>query len=65
VARETIRKALAPPANSRAEVAEFQRLCDCRPTGTAAPKREPDGRLRLTVRMAGNRCTFLIIEPGS
>jgi hypothetical protein len=63
-ARETIRKAFAPPAYPRAEVEEIQRLCECRPTGTSTPKREPDGRLRLTIKLAGNGCTFLVIEPG-
>jgi hypothetical protein len=53
------------PAYSRAEVAEIRRLCECRPTGTSTPRREPDGRLRLTIELAGNGCTFLVIGPGS
>jgi hypothetical protein len=62
-ARETIRKAFAPPAYTRAEVAEIQRLCECRPTGASTRERDTDGHLRLTVQMAGNGCLFLIIEP--
>jgi hypothetical protein len=54
----------APAAYSRAEVEDVQRLCECRPTGTATHQREPDGRLRLVVQMAGNGCTFLVIGPG-
>ena len=34
-----------------------------RPARPSRP-READGRLRLTVKLAGNGCTFLIIEPG-
>ncbi len=63
--RDVIRKAFAPPAYSRAEIAEVQRLCECRATGTASRPREADGRLRLAVKLAGNGCTFLIIGPGA
>jgi hypothetical protein len=63
-ARDTIRKAMAPPAYSRAEIAEAQRLCECRATNEAIRPIEADGRLRLTVELAGNGCTFLIVEPG-
>jgi hypothetical protein len=62
-AREVIRKALTPPAYSRAEVEEVRRTCECRPTDSAVRSREADGRLRLATRLAGNGCTFLIIEP--
>jgi hypothetical protein len=58
-----IRKALAPQAYRRAEVEEVRRMCECRPTDTAMRPRETDGRLRLIARMAGNGCTFLIVEP--
>ena len=64
-AREVIRKALAPPAYPRAEVEEVRRTCECRPSGTIMSPRETDGRLRLTTKMAGNGCTFLIIERKS
>jgi hypothetical protein len=59
-----LRKALTPPAYPRAEVEELRRMCECRATSTAVRHREPDGRLRLTTRMAGNGCIFLIVEPG-
>jgi hypothetical protein len=62
-AREVILKALAPPAYSRAEVEEVRGLCECRPIGTAVHPRESDSRIRLTVKMAGNGCTFLVVEP--
>ncbi len=62
-AREVLRKALEPPAYSRAEVEEVRRLCECRPTGTVVRSREADGQVRLTVKMAGNGCTFLVVEP--
>jgi hypothetical protein len=62
-AREVIRKALAPPAYSRAEVEEIRRACECRPTAATVRPRETGGRLRLSTKMAGNGCTFLIIEP--
>ncbi len=63
-AREVVRKALAPPAYSRAEVEDVRRLCECRPMATVVRTREADGRVRLTVKMAGNGCTFLVVEPG-
>ncbi len=63
-ARDVIRKALAPGAYSRADVEEVRRLCECRPTSTARHPREADGRLRLSVKLAGNGCTFLIVGPG-
>ena len=63
-AREVIRKALAPPAYPRAEVEEVRRMCECRPTGTtvrhARGRRPPPAS---SAKMAGNGCTFLIIEP--
>lgn len=62
-ARDAIRKGLAPAAYSRAHVEEVRRMCECRPTGTASWPREADGRLRVTVKLAGNGCTFLIIGP--
>jgi hypothetical protein len=62
-AREVVRKALAPPAYPRAEVEKVRRACECRPTDTTVRPRETGGRLRLTTKMAGNGCTFLIIEP--
>jgi hypothetical protein len=63
-ARETIRRALAPPAYPRAEVEEIQRLCECRFTAAATRERGADGHVPLTVRMAGNGCIFVIVEPG-
>src|SRR5437588_774048 len=62
-AREVLRKALSPPAYPRAVVDEIRRMCECRPTGKTLRTREADGRLRLTTKMAGNGCTFLIVEP--
>ncbi len=62
-ARALIDKLLAPPAYSKAEVDEVRRLCECRPTTSESPQRDADGRLRLTIRVGGNGCTFLIIEP--
>jgi hypothetical protein len=62
--RDPILEAFTPPAYPRAEVEEIRRLCECRPTGTTTRSLDPDGRLRLMVRMDGNGCTFLIIEPG-
>jgi hypothetical protein len=62
-AREVIRKVLAPQAYPRAEVEEIRRTCECRPSGTIMRPRETDGRLRLAIDLAGNGCTFLIVEP--
>lgn len=63
-AREVIHKLLEPPAYSKAEVDEVSRLCECRATTAESRQRDADGRLRLTIRSAGNGCTFLVIEPG-
>ena len=39
--KDIIRKAFAPAAYSRAEIAEIQRLCECRATATASRRARP------------------------
>ena len=56
-------EALNPRAYSRAEVEQIQALAECRATASASHPRAPDGRLRLTARVAGNGLNFLVIEP--
>jgi hypothetical protein len=62
-ATKAIRSALAPAAYPRAQVEEIRKLTECRPNAPTTPPREPDGHVRLTVRLAGNGCSFLTIEP--
>jgi hypothetical protein len=49
----------------RAEIESIRTLCECRVTSTTVRPREADGSIRLAVRMAGNGCTFLRVEPDS
>jgi hypothetical protein len=55
----------ASAAYPAAEVESIRRLTECHPTATTTRPREAGGRLRLTVRVAGNGCDFLTIEPGT
>ena len=52
-------------AYSRADVDEIRKLAECRPTTSATHPRQPDGRLRLTARVAGNGLNILVIEPAA
>ena len=61
----SFQEALNPHAYSRAEVEQIQALAECRATASASHPRAPDGRLRLTARVAGNGLNFLVIEPES
>jgi Glycosyl hydrolases family 39 len=62
LAKDAVKTLFAPTAYTRAEIEQIQKLCECRPTGTAALVREGDGRVRLRTRVAGNGCVFLKIE---
>jgi hypothetical protein len=48
---------------SRAEVEQVQDRAKCAPTATAVHRRAGDGRLGLSVRVAGNGVNFLVIGP--
>jgi hypothetical protein len=61
-AHGVLRDAFAPAAYPRAAVEEVQRLTECRPTGTASHSRADNGPLKLTARVAGNGCNFLVIQ---
>ena len=62
LAKDAVKTLFAPTAYTRAEIEQIQKLCECRPTGTAALVREGDGRVRLRTRVAGNGCAFLKVE---
>ena len=61
----SFQEALNPHAYSRAEVEQIQALAECRELPQRPTLRAPDGRLRLTARVAGNGLNFLVIEPDS
>ncbi len=63
LARETLKSFFAPPAYSKADVEQIQKLCECRSTSSTVRAQEPSGRIRLAIRAAGNECVFLTIEP--
>lgn len=47
----------------RDQVERLRQLAQCRPTASAIQTRQPDGRLRVTARVAGNGMNILVIEP--
>jgi hypothetical protein len=57
----TIRTALGPVAYPRAAIDEIQKLTELHATASTSRRVEPGGRLRLTARLAGNGCSFLVI----
>jgi Glycosyl hydrolases family 39 len=57
-----IRGALGPVAYPRAVVEEIREKSMLHPTGTSSCPLQPNGRLKLTVRMAANGCNFLVIR---
>jgi hypothetical protein len=67
VIRAAAQKALAsffaPAAYSRAEIEQIQTMCEYHSTEPTTRPRQPDGRIKLTIRLAGNGCTFLRIAP--
>jgi hypothetical protein len=48
-------------AYSRDEVEQIRRLSECHPTATATHQPQPDGRLHLTARLAGNGLNVVVI----
>ena len=62
-AQGLLKDALGPPAYPRAAVDQIRAQSECRPTATTTRPRDPDGHLRLTARVAGNGCNFLVIGP--
>ncbi len=47
----------------QSDVAELQKLVDCRPTRTETLPASPDRSLQWTARVAGNGVTFVVIRP--
>jgi hypothetical protein len=63
---ETPQALFAPPrAYPRSEVEKTQALAECHVTATSSQPSTPDGRLRLTVRVAGNGLNFVLVTPDS
>jgi hypothetical protein len=62
-AGELIRSALGATSYSPAEVEEIQQKCACQPTRTTSHARQPNGHLRLTVRVLSNGLNFVVINP--
>jgi len=54
---------LAPEVYPRAAIEQIRESSECRATATTTIPRQADGHLRLTVRIAGNGCNFLVIAP--
>ena len=44
------------------EVQEIQKLSECQATSSSTVAPQPDGRLHLTARLAGNGVSFLIVQ---
>lgn len=55
----------APQAYTPDQVAQFKKLSECRPTGSATYPRQADGHLHVTARVAGNGLNILLIEPAA
>jgi hypothetical protein len=60
-AQAVIKSAFSAAAYPRKSVDEIRSMAECHPTGTMLRRREANGHLRLTVPVATNGCTFLII----
>jgi hypothetical protein len=61
-AESALKCVMAAPAFSRADVERIQKLSECHPTSSREQTPEAGGRLRLTVRVAGNGLNFVVIE---
>jgi hypothetical protein len=62
-AQKALASFFAPAAYSRAEIEQIQKTCEYHSTEPTTRLRQPDGRIKLTIRLAGNGCTFLRIAP--
>lgn len=58
-----LKTALGPVAYPRSEVEKLRESSRERPTRATSLPRHGDGRLRVTARVAGNGCNFLMIGP--
>jgi hypothetical protein len=62
-AQKALASFFAPAAYSRAEIDQIQKICKYTSSRPTSYPRQPDGRIKLMIRLAGNGCTFLRIEP--
>jgi hypothetical protein len=62
-AQAAIARIAAVRAYSREELKEIRKQSELRPTGSAARRRDPDGRVRLRSRVQGNGVNFVVIRP--
>jgi hypothetical protein len=63
-AQAAIRSIFVQPGYAETEVDEIRKLAQCRATGAANYAPAPDGRVRITARVAGNGVNFLTIVSG-